>query len=181
MKKLLVFLVVFLSSIFICAEKSLAKEHYIALASASLHTGQVTISQDLRPKQLKNFLTKYNSPLLPYSQMVIYYADLYQIPWTLVVAISGVESTFCQHIPRASHNCWGWNNGNFAFKSYNHAIETVTKSIKLKYYNRGLNTPEKMGRVYAPPSHTWAGKVRYFTYLIENESSSDFLAEQFTL
>jgi len=181
MKKLLVFLFVFLTLTLFCPKVSMARTHYIALASASLNAGQVTIQEDLRPKKLRNFLTEYNSPLLPYAQQLIYYADLYQLPWTLVVAISGVESTFCHQIPRASHNCWGWNNGKYAFKNYDYAIETVTKSIKLKYYDRGLNTPERMSRVYAPPSKTWAYKVRHYMNLIEKESISDMLTEQFTL
>lgn len=127
---------------------------------------------DFRPLTLKKFLKKYHSPLSDYATDLILYSDKYHLPWTLVVAISGVESTFCRHIPKNSYNCWGWNNGNHRFKNYSQAIEVVSQTLKYKYFNRGLVTLEKINKVYAPTSSVWSSKVHYFTFLISLPSKN---------
>ncbi len=122
----------------------------------------------IRVQKLKSFLNKYNSDLVSHSQYIIDKADEYQIPWSMVVAISGVESTFCQSIPSHSYNCWGWNNGASKFNDYHHAIDTVSKTIRKSYFDKGLDTPYEMSHVYAPPSPAWGRKVQHFMNLIEN-------------
>lgn len=125
------------------------------------------IKTDMRVYQLKNYLTTHNSPLAEYSDLLIDRADEHNIPWTLVASIAGVESTFCQSIRPNSSNCWGWNNGKHNFSDYKEGIETVSRNLKIYYYDRGMDTPEKIGKVYAPPSQTWAMKVRHFMNQIE--------------
>lgn len=122
----------------------------------------------IRVQKLKAFLNRYNSELITHSQYIIDKSDEYQIPWSMVAAISGVESGFCRSIPYNSYNCWGWNNGSARFNDYRHAIEIVSKTIRKSYFDKGLDTPYKMSRVYAPPSPTWGRKVHYFMNLIEN-------------
>lgn len=124
--------------------------------------------EDMRIKKLEHFLSSYNSPLTPHSELIVTLSDAYDIPWTLVPAISGVESGFCHHIPIGSSNCWGWNNGKSAFEDLSQAIYIVSKTIKYSYFDRGLDTPFKMSHVYAPPSSTWGGKVSFFMNKIEN-------------
>lgn len=131
---------------------------------------------DIRIKKLESFLEKYNSPLSLYSNLIIETADEYHIPWTLLTAIAGVESGFCKIIPKNSYNCWGWNNGKFYFQDYHDGILTVSKNLRQKYFDRGLDTPEKMSFVYAPPSTSWAGKVHRLMEQIKNFESSSFLA-----
>jgi len=122
---------------------------------------------DLRVLKLSQFLNKHNSGLVPYAEYLVKRADFYKLPWHLVAAIAGVESTFCRHIPYNSANCWGWNNGNFRFRSFGYGIETVSKTLANRYFQNGRTTPETIGPVYAPPSSTWAGKVRSFMNKIE--------------
>ncbi len=136
---------------------------------------------DLRANHIRNFLVKYNSPLVPYSRYIVDLADKYEIDWKLVVAISGVESTFCKAIPYNSYNCWGWKNGKHSFDGYPDALEKVSKTLGNRYYQRGLDTPETIAPVYAPPSSTWAGNVRFFMNLLQDDASSSFLASQFSI
>jgi hypothetical protein len=126
------------------------------------------IIEDKRPDILKNYLLRYNSNLSDYSELIIERADVYQIPWSLLPAISGVESTFCRHIPINSFNCWGWENGKTYFKNYEEAIEIVSRTLGKRYYARGLNNPFKIGPIYAPPSSSWGWKVNQFMEKIEN-------------
>lgn len=132
--------------------------------------------KDPRVKKLETYLSKHNSPMAPYANNLIESADHYQLDWKLVPAIAGVESTFGKNIPFNSYNAYGWNNGHYRFKSWPQSIDYVSSYFKEKYVDRGLDTPFKIGPVYAPPSRSWAGKVLYFMNQIEcfeNESCPD--------
>ena len=157
-KKILSILIAFLA-IFFLSQPALAQEK-IAGGSAVL---EKTIPQaDKRLTKLEKFLESYGSPLAEYAEVFIETADKYGLDWKLVPAITGVESTFGKQIPANSYNAYGWANGAFYFESWEQSIDIVSKALKEKYVDRGLDTPYKMGPVYAPPSKTWAYKVIYF-------------------
>jgi len=122
---------------------------------------------DFRVRRLKDFLSRYNSPLAPYAEDFVKSADTYNIDWRLVPAIAGVESTFGKHIPKGSYNAYGWANGNHKFTSWENSIEVVTSTLRQKYYDKGANTLSKISRRYAPPSTSWAWKVDYFMNKID--------------
>jgi len=122
---------------------------------------------DYRTKKLQLFLEKYNSPLSEYAAEFVIYADRYRIDWRLVTAISGVESTFGKHIPQGSYNAYGWNNGDYKFKSWPDSIEHVTKTLREKYLDKNADTITKIARRYAPPSSTWGKNVVFFMQKID--------------
>lgn len=127
------------------------------------------VEEDERVLKLSQFLQSHNSPLAPYAHVFIEKADAYGLPdWKLVPAISGVESTFGKRIPYNSYNAYGWANGAYSFNSWEESIDTVSKTLKQKYYNRGADTVEEIAYIYAPPSKTWARNVRFFMGKIEN-------------
>jgi len=148
---------------------------YILQSIANRANNSTSHQDDYRIEKLRNFLVKYRSPLLYHAESIVKLADENEIPWTLIVAIAGVESTFCRSIPKNSYNCWGWNNGKYSFDNYPAAIEIISKKMRLNYYNRGLTLLEDIGRVYAPPTPSWAAKVRYFMNNIENAAVSSNL------
>lgn len=139
-----------------------------AAVSASLKSQAQTDSKANKIIILKAYLNKQKSPLAPYAEIFVESADKYNIDWKLLPAITGIESSFGKHIPYLSYNGYGWCGGNCYFASWEESIETVTAALRQKYYNRGLDTPHKIGPVWAPPSTTWAGKVSYFMKDIEN-------------
>lgn len=157
-KKLFAFLIAFLA-ILSLSQPASAQEK-IAAGSAVLEN--LSFQADERIAKLKNFLASYNSPLAKYANNFVEAADKYGIDWKLVPAITGVESTFGKNIPANSYNAYGWANGTFYFQSWEQSIDHVSKTLKEKYVDRGLDTPYKMGPVYAPPSKAWAGKVVFF-------------------
>ena len=53
-----------------------------------------TVKQDNRAKILQSYLEQYNSPLADHAETFIKEADANHMDWKMVVAISGVESTF---------------------------------------------------------------------------------------
>lgn len=123
--------------------------------------------EDLRVKQLEKFLDYYQSPLAPQAKIFVEMADKYSIDWRLLPAISGVESTFGKRFPKNSYNAFGWGNGLIRFNSWEESIETISRSLKEKYYQRGLNTPYKIAPVYCPPNPSWGWKVDYFMKKID--------------
>jgi len=131
---------------------------------------------DNRAVKLKAYLASHNSPLTDYADQFVNSADQYQIDWKLVPAITGVESTFGKRIPFNSYNAYGWSNGAYQFESWEQSIDHVSKFLKEKYLDRGLDTPQKINPVYAPPSPDWGWKVAFFMEKIENFGRSNHLA-----
>ena len=148
-----------------------------AAGSAMLKNEALGIeNSDPRTQKLAQFLTDHQSPLTDYAAYFVEKADQYQLDWKLVPAITGVESTFGKNIPSGSFNAYGWANGQYRFQSWEESIERVIVTLKEKYIDRGLDTPNKIGPVYAPPSNTWADKVTYFMKKIECFGSPDCLS-----
>lgn len=137
-----------------------------AVASASLVIESKEF--DERVTRLYTFLKNQNSPLTPFAQEFIEAADEYNLDWRLVPAITGVESSFGKRIPSSSYNAYGWNNGVYKFNSWEQSIWHVAKTLRERYLNRGATTVSAIGKIYAPPSLTWANKVNYFMAKIES-------------
>lgn len=117
---------------------------------------------EYRTQVLRGFLESHNSPLTPYAGDFVENADRYEIDWRIVAAISGVESTFGKRIPYNSYNAYGWANGKYKFNSWPESIEVVSKTLREKYYDKGAKDINSIARRYAPPSTTWAWKVKFF-------------------
>jgi len=176
MKRILLLIFAALMAASILPKPVQAQENKLVMAGYSAVLKSTDIKADFRVAKLQAFLARYDSPLTSYAQVFIDVADEYQIDWKLVPAITGVESTFGKQIPYNSYNAYGWNNGNYYFKSWEDSLKIISKALREKYFDRGLDTPYKIGPVYAPPSKTWAGKVNYFMQKIE-----DFNPEAFPL
>jgi hypothetical protein len=176
MKKNIFLIFIAFLALFFIPQTAQAQENRLVMAGVSAVLKNEVIQPDKRIEKLKAFLEKYDSPLVPYAEDFVATADKYQIDWRLLPAITGVESTFGQEIPFNSYNAYGWNNGHYRFQSWENSIEIVTKALKEKYYNRGLDNPYKIGPVYAPPSSSWASRVNAFMEKIDSSSKSNSLS-----
>lgn len=137
-------------------------------AGESAKLTNTIVAVDPRAKKLEEYLAWHNSPLAPYAKVFVDNADKYGLDWRLVASISGVESTFGKRLPYNSYNAYGWNGGNYYFKSWEDGIETVSKTLRQNYMNKwGAQTVYDIAPIYAPPSKTWAGNVSYFMKQIE--------------
>jgi hypothetical protein len=126
---------------------------------------------DIRVANLKFFFRKYESVLYDKSEFIVKMADQYKLDYRLLPAIAMQESGLCKHIYENSYNCWGWGiygNKVTRFSSYEEAIETISRGLKLYYVDKGLTTPEAIMRKYTPPSTgSWAFGVNFFLKIIE--------------
>lgn len=130
-----------------------------ASAKVRLEEADQEILKDERVVRLESFLVSKNSPLADYAEEFVFFADRFGLDWHLLPAITGVESSFGKAIPFGSYNAYGWGNGRICFSSWPESIEVVSRALFERYYQRGLDTPEKIGPVWAPPSPDWASKV----------------------
>lgn len=111
---------------------------------------------DMRPYYVANFLA--NTKLEPYSHYMVETSDRYELDYRLIPAIAMKESGGGSAVPESTHNAWGWENGRTIFPSWEVAIDTVGRTLKTKYVDRGLTTPDEMMPVYAPPQMLTGGK-----------------------
>ena len=121
---------------------------------------------DARPEIIRQYLERHRSPLLPYADLIVALSDKYGLDFRLIVSIAQCESNLCKKIPAESYNCWGFQNGSTRFLSWEQALNQVAKTLKEKYIDHGLTTPELIMPKYAPPSvekgGPWAKCVSQF-------------------
>jgi hypothetical protein len=123
-------------------------------------------STDARAEIVNNYLQTYNSPLEPYSKLIVQTADRHALDFRLITAIAQQESNLCKVIPEGTYNCWGWgihSEGTLGFDSYEDGIETVSRGIKQEYIDKGYTTPNQIMTKYTPGSNgSWAAGVNAF-------------------
>jgi hypothetical protein len=167
-----IFIVVTILSLILFNNVSLIyAQEYSAGSSAALFKPNNQKTSDSRVRILREYLEKYNSPLVPYAGTFVENADKYNLDWKLVAAISGVESTFGREIPNDSYNGWGWGiygDNMIRFSSWNEGIQTISEGIRTKYMDKwGAKDVYEIGRLYAA-SPTWAQRVESIMNSIDN-------------
>jgi len=161
MKKISTYILLIMA-IFVVSARDIRAQEVSVSRSAVLKDAQKPQTFDYRVENLRNFLIQFNSPLAPYAQDFVTFADANGLDYRLVPSISGVESTFGKAIPSNSFNAYGWANGNYSFSSWSDSISVVSQTLRTEYIEKGANSLNKIARRYAPPSSTWGSKVKYF-------------------
>lgn len=139
-------------------------------SSAGEIKGTFTVG-DARPIIIERYLRKHHSPMLPAISEIIEASERYDVDYRLILAIAQCESNLCKKAPPGSYNCWGFENGATRFSSWKEALESVAKTLRERYINQGLTTPEEIMPKYAPPSvekgGPWAKCVNQFMKELE--------------
>ena len=140
---------------------------YASLPSEFPKVGDSIEAIDARPEIIRQYLKRYNSPLVHLSNYLVEKADQYSLDYRLIPAIAQQESNLCKIIPPETYNCWGWgihSKGTLGFDSYEEAIDTVMTGIKNEYIDKGLTTPDTIWTKYTPssPDGAWAKGVNQF-------------------
>lgn len=129
------------------------------------------LGADARPVIIEKYLQKYDSPLFPYADQLLAAAEKYDVDYRLIVAIAQCESNLCKKSPPGSFNCWGFENGETHFLSWEQAFNQVAKTLRERYLDFGLTTPQQIMPKYAPPSVAkggpWAKCVSQFIEELE--------------
>jgi len=138
---------------------------------------------DKRALALKKYLDSKNSPLAIAATDIVAAADKYHIDYTLIPAISGVESGFCKvttldvsNPNKETHNCWGWGKRGNSFWEFASWAEGVNKVSKGIYEVYGSNpTPEEMQDIYCTSCiglNDWKTTVRDYMNDIKSLTNS---------
>ncbi len=88
-------------------------------------------------------------------------APEYGIDWKFVYAIGWIESNYDSSLARRNYNFFGRKASSRSWMKYpdpESAIRDQFAYLKEHYFDRGLNTPSKIGPIYCE-GNTWAGKV----------------------
>lgn len=138
---------------------------------------------DSRPAAVEQFLARYHSILAPYAGLIVETSLEKGIPWVLLPAIAGQESSFCREgsFPSDSFNCWGWaihTKYTKKFSSFEEGIGKVASGLS-EYYRRLKIDPEApieeqvktIKTLYNSTSKTWDKGVLYFIYELQTFSS----------
>ena len=131
--------------------------------------------EDNRVSVLKQYLENHNSPMVDNAEDFVIQADINHIPWDLVAAIAGTESTFGQHEPSNCYNGWGYGiygDNVLCFNSYTEAIKTISRALRDTYIDKfGARDVYGIGKYYAS-SPTWGMHTDYFMKDIESFQKS---------
>ena len=129
---------------------------------------------DFRPLRVAKFLK--GTPLEKYSDQIVAISDKYGIDYRLIPAIAMKETGAGRVSPEDSFNAWGFENGRTRFESWEQALESVAKTLKTKYVAKGMDTPDKMMPVYAPPAMEngggWAKTINNYLAQMENSENN---------
>jgi hypothetical protein len=127
---------------------------------------QVTNS-DYRAIVLDSYFSRYNSPLTGYGQVFVDNCNKYNAPYdcTTLPAIAFVETKLCTlAASEREKNCWGFGGSppnRMIFKSYNDAIDLITKRLVNGYGPSYMTDPVSMQYVYCGPNcHSWGRGVQ---------------------
>ncbi len=183
---------VFLSAWFVLAPPviilalfSLSKNNDLAISNSSLNKSLQTTPlvldnningevlavkiEDTRPFIVERFLK--GTPLASYSGHIVEVSDKYSIDYRLIPAIAMKESQGGL-TARSSYNAWGFDNGRSVFSSWESAIDIVGKTLKTRYIDKGLTTPDAIMPIYAPPQiltgGRWAKDINLFFSQMES-------------
>jgi len=142
----------------------------VLLSSQTVNTKITTVTikaeKDNRAKKLKKYLEFKNSPYADKADFFVKTADKYNIDYTLLPSISGIESSFGKFLMPNSHNPFGWGGGRIYYNSWEECIEAVAKGIANHYPS---DNPEEIGPIYTPPNYVkWIASVKQFQNEIRN-------------
>ena len=132
---------------------------------------------DARAEIVGRFLERHKSPMQPYDEYgtkLVEIADRYSLDYRLLPAIAMQESNLCKVIPAESYNCLGFgihSKGTLRFDSYEAAFDRAAKTLKEKYVDIGLTTPQAIMTKYTPHSNgSWAESVNQWIAEMEYDS-----------
>lgn len=122
------------------------------------------------PTIVKNYLKRYNSPMVNHTDELITAAERYNLDPLLLVAIAQCESNLGRKMPTDDcYNPFGWgihSRGTLCFNSWAEGFEKVAKGLAEKYFAKGYQSPEEIMKKYTPlaleKNGSWAKCINQF-------------------
>jgi len=154
--------------------KTWAKETEMSQSASKEKPITSNDENEMRKSKLVSFLKKHQSPFIEEIDEIISVSQNCGVKPELMIAISGVESTFGQNYPVWSNNPLGWGiygNQILSFPSLGKAFEAAACGIAQKYPADIQENIERLGVIYNGVTPTaWSSKIRFFLKKIEESS-----------
>lgn len=149
----------------------------VALKSDSGRNFRATFDYIRKKRVITRVLERYNSPMIGFIDDFLDACYLNNLDCYLVPAIAGLESSFGTRVAPNTNNAFGWGGGYLQFQSWGEGIHTVASGLRERYIGHGAVTVAQIGRIYAPPSSTWATNVKKLmaTFQKEEAKMDDYL------
>jgi len=133
-------------------------------------------SIDTDGEKVRRYLNKYKSPMRESSQSLIQAAKDYSVDPFLLVAIAQCETNLGKKSPQDCYNPFGlgiYGKKKVCFPHWEESYQLMAKTIRKKYLDQGLTTPEQIMERYCPVSIEkkdghWAKCVNRFKKEVEN-------------
>ena len=175
MKRIMLTIIIGVIIMFSQPQRAEANTH--AGASAQMKRGvilsraQLTQNEHVKKVAIERVLAKHNSPLVDEAETFIIVARALKLDPFLLPSITGVESTFAQHMIDGTYNPFGFGKGTIMFDNWSDGIARVGYALRFRYINKGALTLDQIGRRYAGGSTTWAPKVQNLIGKFETEEA----------
>jgi hypothetical protein len=99
--------------------------------------------------RIGRYLARMASPLARYAADIVAAGVRDGVDPRVVVAISGVESTF--GLFAVGYNAWGWDEGRARWPSWPAAIDGYTANLAVQYHSLRRGRFAAASRTYCPP------------------------------
>ncbi|PIS09648.1 hypothetical protein COT75_00415 [Candidatus Beckwithbacteria bacterium CG10_big_fil_rev_8_21_14_0_10_34_10] len=123
---------------------------------------------------VNKYLTSYKSPMAEESDYLVKYALDFEIDPYLIGAIAMCETNLGKKSPPDCNNPFGlgvYGKKTLCFDSWADSFHLMAKTLRIKYFDRGMETPEDIMVVYCPQSvqkdGAWAKCVNRFRNELE--------------
>lgn len=114
-----------------------------------------------------------------------YYSNIYNnVDFDILAAIAYIESgNLNSNYMMACNNIFGGmsSSGLIKYQNIEYGVLSFVKLMSEKYYAKGLDTVEKIARVYNPNSTTWTTNVRNTTSKFNNYDNIENLSKLISL
>ncbi len=119
---------------------------------------------EITAAEIDSYLAGKGSPLAGLGQVFVDRGREFDIDPRLLVAIAGAESSFGTRICTA-YNAWNWFYSGWCsspFDSWPEGIYSVTRGLRLYYFNQGRTTLSSIRDKYCPGCTNWLTNVTIF-------------------
>ena len=142
---------------------------------------------DIKVKKMRAYFADKNLPMAAYAEELVTEAEKNNLDWTLLGAITMIESTGGKFYIKETKNCFGWGSGKIKFDSIEASIEAVGRHLggndpaTAKYYKG--KTEAQIIAIYNPPTikASYATDIRGVMAKIKDYPVEEDTADQLAL